>query len=683
MPQGPSRFWVVSALWLSGAASIALVILVLIGGASSPADVLLLGTAAVMLVAALLLWWRGRRGSDPPQATTLAAPAPAGQQPAAVVDRRHALGRGFAVAAGAFGLAGVATARPGPVQAVTVPNQLDIWDFAEAVTDRPNAHDPATWDWTPAVQAAVDQAGRRASKTKGLKTPGAIRSNGLPSLLLPHGTYRTAGTVSLHFLHGFTLRGEGRQATVLEHRGAGPLFDIRRSDAITVEGLTVLGRDPNAQGDVQGLVENSCAFHLEEHASDAEKGGGNTFGLRFSDVEVQQMHRAFHFVGDQMTDGVLIENVWLRDNFYDFDYENGQAVNHQVIGGQVAYAVDRAEAAYQARLDAWTTKPSLLDGAVIRVRGGGQVSFFGGVIICNKSTLLFDKLPQDNSLGVTANVLPYLFVGTRWEFRHADPGGDGHGQQRITVLRYLDPFLTPRELQPAVRFVGCDWVVIRDPVTLFHLANAVTVTVDSSRVWPPARAALVSLVDATTAALPGVYRSTNTTVLSHERRTAPAGAPPAVNHIIDMRDAPAPGSAPVSAHLHQRTLVAGVPLGVQRILQWGQDGSLLPTTSTHAVLTLLVPTGANAIIKQVGAVALGDSGGRTAITFSDVTGKQVYGSLELDSAGQGRFDGMVLSPHPRTYALVEQLASVNGVVKVELTREQAGPLSGYVYVDYV
>ena len=31
-----------------------------------------------------------------------------------------------------------------------------VWEYANLVTSKPNANDPTTWDWTPAIQAAID-----------------------------------------------------------------------------------------------------------------------------------------------------------------------------------------------------------------------------------------------------------------------------------------------------------------------------------------------------------------------------------------------------------------------------------------------------------------------------------------------------------------------------------------------
>lgn len=36
---------------------------------------------------------------------------------------------------------------------------VNVWEFANLITTKPDANDPNTWDWTPAVQAAFDYAG--------------------------------------------------------------------------------------------------------------------------------------------------------------------------------------------------------------------------------------------------------------------------------------------------------------------------------------------------------------------------------------------------------------------------------------------------------------------------------------------------------------------------------------------
>jgi hypothetical protein len=706
---------VLAALLVSGAASLALIILAVLGQLTGPWRILLLaGAASMLVVAAVGRWWTGRRsGAAAPRTGSVAGTrsgmdtgAPAGTPPpdSFAVQRRSFLGTGISVAAGALGAAAAATvsandraAAPG-VDATGVEatgpagsakgaaQMIDIREFVGLVVDRPTTDDPDSWDWTPALRAAVQAAAERAGDVRRLPgEPAAFRRDRLPTVRLPQGRYRIRGPVDVRYLHGLTVRGDGPEATVLTHETGTTLFHVNRSHAVTFADLTVDGRESGVEGPVTGLLEGSCAFRLEEWSGDGKRAGGNTFAIRFDNVQVTQMHRAFHFVGDQMTDGVLWSNVWLRDNFIDFHYENSQAVNHQLVGGQVAYGVDHAHEVYQERLNRWKSPPDVRDGAMFRIRVGGQISMFGGVIIARKSTLLFDRPPQDASLGATVNVLPYLFVGTRWEMRERDPVGDAFGLQRNTVVRYAEPFAGPAVVRPAVRFVGCDWLVLPDQVDLLHLANAVSITADSCRVWPEGRGGLTSLLDAATTARPGTYRSVNSSLLSHARRGGPGGAPaPTTNHIVEMHDTPASAGRPGQQPLHRRTLVPGVPYSPRRVLYRGAAGELLAAGATRLQTTLLVPGEGNAVITRVGVAALTDtSGAPVTVTFAGNGSQLRYAELVVDSSGAGQFDGTELSKHSRPYAVVEDLSPGDGRISVTLTRQAAaGELRGYVYVDY-
>ncbi len=690
--------WVLAAILVSGAASIAVVALAVLGHDAWGRRSLLLAVAAGTLVlAATARWLTGRRSSPSRTDDGIGTGTPA--RSPATVERRSFLGTGISVAAGALGAAAVATVSgndraAGSGVATTAgadgdgdgdAQTIDIREFAGLVVDRPTADDPDSWDWTPALRAAVQAAAERAGAVLRLPgQPAAFRRDRLPTVRLPQGRYRIRGPIELHYLHGLIVRGDGPEATVLTHETGTTLFHINRSHAVTFAGLTVDGRETGVEGPVTGLLEGSCAFRLEEWSGDGRRAGGNTFAIRFDNVQVTQMHRAFHFVGDQMTDGVLWSNVWLRDNFIDFHYENSQAVNHQLVGGQVAYGVDHAHEAYQARLNRWTSRPDVRDGAMFRVRVGGQISVFGGVIIARKSTLLFDRPPQDASLGATVNVLPYLFVGTRWEMRERDPVGDAFGLQRNTVVRYAEPFAAPAVVRPAVRFVGCDWLVLPDQVDLLHLANAVTITADSCRVWPEGRGGLMSLLDANTPARPGSYRSVNSTLLSHLRRGGPDGAPaPTTNHIVEMHDGPAPAGRPLQQPMHRRTLVPGVPYSTRRVFYRGAAGELFTAGATRLETTLLLPGEGNAVITRVGVAALTDtSGAPVTVTFAGGGGQLRYAELVVDSSGAGRFDGMVLTDHSKPYAVVEAPSPGDGRISVTATRAAAATLTGYLYVDY-
>lgn len=45
----------------------------------------------------------------------------------------------------------------GTLQGMADASPLNIWEFTHLITSKPNADDPSTWDWTPAIQGAIDQ----------------------------------------------------------------------------------------------------------------------------------------------------------------------------------------------------------------------------------------------------------------------------------------------------------------------------------------------------------------------------------------------------------------------------------------------------------------------------------------------------------------------------------------------
>jgi hypothetical protein len=405
---------------------------------------------------------------------------------------------------------------------------VNLWQFEDLAVKADPAN-PNTWDWTQAISAAIAHCRSLASWSYPVGTGGARRYLGLPALYIPKGIYRNTHTHLLEYLHGFTIRGDGPGATVIQHEGADYLFDIHRAGALTFTDFTVNGVDPaGPAGGLRGLQEHSGAFRFRESSRDPVPTGGTTWQNHVA-VEVNEVHRAFRFDGDQMTDSLVVDRYHGRDNFIDFDYANSQAVNHQLNGGEVTYGVSFPDSDYATRLSSWTSRPRLEDGAVFNVVSGGQVTVTGGSVIVRKPTLYFHTPPQDGSQGAVTNVTGYSFTGTRWEVRRSDPTGDRYRLGRITMIRYASPFPSSARVQPSVRFTACDWIVMTPTIDLFYLANAVRISVDMSRVFfqsPSYKARLVTLVNGSTPAIKGSYRSWGTTVLVRAKKAAPGYTAP-------------------------------------------------------------------------------------------------------------------------------------------------------------
>ncbi len=547
------------------------------------------------------------------------------------------------------------------------PGQIVLTEYSRLATDRRDESDPATWDWTPSLRAAVDTAAQRAQRSAPIDGTDASRRTGLPTVHIPRGTYRLTGRVDLHYLHGLTVTGEGRQVSVLEFEGDDVLFDVHRSSALTFSGLTIAGQDPavDEDDDIRGLREGSCAFRFVERTDDVAAGGGNTYMVTFNNLEVNEMHYAFAFVGDQMTDGMVWNDLHLRDNFFDFDYANGNTVNHQVFGGEVLYGVSFPEPSYARRLGTWTDPPDLRDGATVNVSTGGDLSFFGVSIIVRKPTLAFASPPQDASQGAVSNIAGYNFFATRWEFRDRDPAGDEAGLQRSTLVRWHVPAPTNRLVQPTLRFDACRFVVLVDDLDLLYLTNAVAISWDGCRIFPPTRGRVVSLVSPATATLPGAFLAEGSSVVPVIRRLVGA-ADASVDHVIEVSPRAAPDVGQGGSPAGYSTVLAGHPSTARRVLHRSLSGNLLEPAQPMLQVELRVPPGA--LLRQVGAVFLGPD------LPQDV-------SVAFSADGQS-IGNLVLREGDTKPSLLVESFTPSGFLQVVMSRDGAEPVPGYVYVEY-
>lgn len=614
--------------------------------------------AAVVVAAGAWTGWRTRLRPDESTARVDA--------PSTVVVRRAVLTGAALTAAAAVGEArhggdAVPSATDAPD-----PDVVSLTDLADLAVDRQDDSDPATWDWTPALRAAIDSAAERASSSERIDGTDAFRRTGLPTVYIPRGTYRLTGQVELTYLHGLTVRGDGRQVSVLQYEGDGVLFNVHRSSALSFTDLTVAGRDSavDEEEDVQGLREGSCAFRFAEAADDTDAGGGSTYMATFSGLEVSEMHRAFAFAGDQMTDGMIWNDLHLRDNFVDFDYANNNAVNHQVFGGEVLYGVSFPEESYARRLSKWSARPDLRDGATVNATAGGDLSFFGGSVIVRKPTLAFGPPPQNGSQGAWALFAGFNFFGTRWEFRDRDQTGDDVGLQRSTLVRWRIPAPTNRWVQPTLHFSGCRFTVLAEDVDLLYIVNASAISWIGCRVFPLTRAQVVSVVTPETPLLAGAFFAQASSVLPVERRIiGEVGG--GTDHIIEFSARGAPDVGPRASAAGYSTVIAGRPSAAQRVLYHAQSGNLLEPGQPTLRVTLEVPPGA--LLRQVGAVRLDDAPLPVSVSFSTDGGQIADLSLRLGQTKPAQ--------------LVEAFTD-SGSVEVVVSRAGTPAVPGFVYVEY-
>lgn len=643
--------WTTRAFWVG----LFLVLLVtVVGIVLSRVGLTPLSTAAALLVvvAVFVTGLRGSRGHQPvPTSSVSGDPA------------RRAVLTGTALTTAAA--VGEALRRRDPPQRVAGPD-LSITDYADLAVDRRDPDDPSTWDWTPALRAALAAAASRANRSQPLTGSAESRHTGLPGIRIPRGSYRLSDGVNLRYLHGLTIAGEGRQVSLLVFEGDGALFDIHRSSAIVFSGLTILGRDPAAEegADVRGMRESSCAFRFTETTADDNQGGGNATMFTFAGMEVNEMHRAFVFAGDQMVDGMVWNDLRLRDNFFDFDYANSQAVNHQVFGSEILYGVSFPEGAYAERLATWVNPPDLRDGAVLNVATGGDVSFFGGSVIVRKPTLSFAVPPTEGSQGVVSNVLGYSFFATRWEFRDRDPVGDASGLQRSTLVRWGRPVPTDRSVQPTLHFNACRFMMIVEDVDLLYVANATAISWSGCRVFPPTGGRVVGLVGPETSRLPGTFMSEGSTTIPVVRRLM-AATDDGVDHVIEVSARGAPDVGQGSSPVGYSTVVAGRPSAARRVLHRHPAGHLLAGGQRVLDVQLRVPPGA--LVRQVGAVLLTPAGEDVVVNVS--ADDRQLAELVADQADA------------KPSRVVEEFVE-SGFLRVTASRAGVLPVQGYVYAEY-
>ncbi|UYL05422.1 hypothetical protein DIDNDMLP_00437 [Klebsiella phage KP13-7] len=72
--------------------------------------------------------------------------------------------------------------------------KVSVWEFRDLITDKPDAGDPNTWDWSPAFQAAFDAIGPYVTFELGSNTRYSSAT-----LLIPPGYYRISSQVKADF----------------------------------------------------------------------------------------------------------------------------------------------------------------------------------------------------------------------------------------------------------------------------------------------------------------------------------------------------------------------------------------------------------------------------------------------------------------------------------------------------
>lgn len=539
------------------------------------------------------------------------------------------------------------------------------------VADRGLPTDGVT-DVAPAIAQTVTDA-----KALARLANGAVRV-GLPVIRIPKGRYRIDATILLELLRGVTILGDGMGSTVL-YVGTGiTLLDLHRVNQVKIKDMTLVASrgaaNPGAVPWIDCLIEDSCGVHIRERNDDVAQGVSTT-EITFDHVEWIGFHRAVRTSGNQMGDNVTFSDCKWRDNVYDIDSENGQAINWRVIGGEVIGFVDGAEGDYNTLLAAWSaggrplTAPTgqrrvpgdttsalqnvtVRDGAVVRCVAGAGISFYNTSFIAKKTRLLFGGLPTVLATavathGVEVNFMPFSFHTCSTEIRDTTVAGtyvpeprDTFGQDRLSLVRYERPHpaSTDKTLQAVVSFVQERIVAQVQAWDAVHLTNGVTVN------WSRCQAAgagvagarLVSRVTSggSTAANIGRFVGSDSVLLTRYREGRnPDGTawtpPPMVEHDIIQEGRLAGTVLAAPAKAYDSTRIPGV-VRDRKLLHFAEvDGSLPQATSRR----LYLPVGA--ILLRATVIASFVPAGKIVTLELRKADGSVIGFLTVDMAQTG------------------------------------------------
>lgn len=97
---------------------------------------------------------------------------------------------------------------------------LSIWEFAYLATGYTLGGDPSTWDWSPALQAAINSLPLNTANT-GIMTPNGFANGG--AIRASKGRYKLGSKVTMQ--RGVHIAGESRESTQFVSFTAGTVFE--------------------------------------------------------------------------------------------------------------------------------------------------------------------------------------------------------------------------------------------------------------------------------------------------------------------------------------------------------------------------------------------------------------------------------------------------------------------------
>lgn len=402
---------------------------------------------------------------------------------------------------------------------------LNLRDFATSADFDADGRMLADGPW----ERLIDRLKRAALARQEVRDASGVVTNtlyrGLDAVEIPKLFYDwKVPNHSLGGLVGLHVEGEGRLAARFRSLTPGPIFHSGRGGRVTFRGIHA-----------EGVMGEGQSF-IQVHQMKGDTGEGEAaFSYDFRDMEAKNFHNAFLYTGNQMTDRMKFDNVRWIDNFNDIRMSNSQHVNSKLIGCESLYGVNGNLAALQAKLNTWSFSPHVYEGAMFRVRRGGDYSIDNCSIIGNRTTLLFEEPAADAYEDFNQNVLGWTFEGnTTWEFLNQDTQGDPWGQERITMLRSLNPYPDAAlRVQPWVRVNDCRVTVHPASLDLAHVTNGMFLSLSRTRIIGSTRAKIISMVNENTTGQQGAYKNDSSSRPAVERRVKP-GVVTSGNHKCEV-----------------------------------------------------------------------------------------------------------------------------------------------------
>jgi hypothetical protein len=244
------------------------------------------------------------------------------------------------------------------------------------------------------------------------------------TVYLPTGIYVINRTIPLIDTFGGTIRGDGRQQTVLRFNAPQPLFFINRSAFLAFR-----------QFSIESSVSSGSTGFLIADTSDTPLGNGKpTFKMIFDSLIFQRLDQAVHITGLMMTDSMVFSDTRFLQCLTSFHLQNPQGLNYQFFGcdfedhgGDAIYAPHKAS-----------------DVVCFKIEAGGNITIVGGDIIHAGVTLLLEpgsqfapEGPGGASPSISVGSGMYSFYGVKWEQMGGtrsvlfDAQDDGHYSARI------------------------------------------------------------------------------------------------------------------------------------------------------------------------------------------------------------------------------------------------------------